>query len=85
MNKAFLLMIVFLSGCTAPPRMPVDVSLIPNDCANRHAIIGWLETNVNYYQSNVEYEQNITNIKARIWHIRYHCQPVNPGPGHALR
>lgn len=85
MRKAIFLSILYLSGCASAPRMPVDVSLIPNDCANRHAIVNWLENSANFYQNDRTHEQTVTNIKARIWHIRYHCQPASPGPGHALR
>ena len=60
--------------------MPVDVALIPNDCANRHAIVAWLESLQKLprspLQSEAEYDQDQSKIRARIWHLRYHCQPV---------
>ena len=83
MNRNFLLPILLLVGCAQAPRMPVDVSLIPNDCANRHAITGWLEsvarTPKPYFQSEQDYEQHISQVKNRLWSVRYYCEPVRNG------
>lgn len=77
MNRIFFLALL-LSGCASAPRMPVDVAMIPDDCANRHAITAWLESVASsprpMYQSEVDYEQFRSSVKARIWRIRYSCQ-----------
>lgn len=68
-----------LAGC-AQTRQPVDVALVPNDCANRTAIIRWLESQAQLpkptFESEQAHEQTRSAIKARIWGIRYTCQPV---------
>lgn len=60
--------------------MPVDVALIPDDCANRQSIIHWLENVArspkSYSETDQSYEQSRAVIKARIWRIRYNCQRV---------
>jgi hypothetical protein len=62
-----------LSGCVATTRPPPpDVSIIPNDCANRVRIIRWLEQQYEV----VPYVQTKSQIKHRIWSLRYTCQPV---------
>jgi hypothetical protein len=82
MNRIFfsILAISALVGCAQVPTTPVDVTLIPDDCANRHAIIRWLEnvarTPKNMFESEESYEQARSSIKARIWRIRYNCQRV---------
>jgi len=81
MNKVFSIMIVMaLVGCAPIPRQPVDVALIPNDCANQTAITSWLESTAkaqkSLLQSQAQYEQNISSVKARMWSFRYHCNPV---------
>jgi hypothetical protein len=79
MNRIFLLCLI-LTGCAQAPRMPVDVALIPDDCANRRAIISWLDNLANTprstSQSESEYDQTISALKARIWRLRYNCQRV---------
>ena len=47
---------------------PIDVSLIPNDCANQDKIIRWLDG-----QSKGEWNENVAQIRARMWHVRYSC------------
>lgn len=82
MTRVFFstLLTVTLIGCAQVPPAPVDVTLIPDDCANRHAIIRWLEnvarTPKNMLESEESYEQARSSIKARIWRIRYNCQRV---------
>ena len=70
----YLLIVLFLSGCGHfAPKLapPVDVSLIPNDCANQHRIINWLES-----QSQGEWNEHVAQLRGRIWHLRYTCNPV---------
>lgn len=78
MNRIFLLCVLVLSGCAQAPRMPVDVALIPDDCANRQAITRWLEdvarTPRPPLQNQEDYDQTISTVKARMWRIRYACQ-----------
>jgi LAS superfamily LD-carboxypeptidase LdcB len=81
MNKVFLLPILLVTtGCAMAPRMPTDVSLMPDDCANRQAIIRWLESTAAAPRHSLErqedYEKSQSAIKARIWRIRYNCQRV---------
>ena len=80
MNRIFLLSILILTGCAQAPRQPVDVMLIPNDCANRHVIVRWLEvvarTPRSPLQNSEDYDQHISSIKNRIWNLRYNCQRV---------
>jgi hypothetical protein len=71
---------MIIMGCSVAPRQPVDVSLIPDDCANRNAIIAWLDKASQhprlYLQNKEEHERHRSEAKARIWHLRYVCQPV---------
>lgn len=79
MRLAAIAVSVALVGC-ANVQPPVDVSLIPNDCANQQKIIAWLEaqSSVPLAKSNnlQQYEQYHASIRARIWHLRYNCNPV---------
>lgn len=80
MNRIFLFSVLLLAACSTAPRMPVDVALVPDDCANRESISRWLEQTARapkpWYQSRDVYEQNQTAIKARLWQLRYNCQRV---------
>jgi len=82
MNKLLIgLLAVAATGCVSVvQRAPLDVSQIPNDCANRNAIIGYLEANANIPQqtseSKEDYARSRGQIRSRIWSIRYICQPV---------
>ena len=70
----YLLLVSLLTGCSHfSPQVspPVDVSLIPNDCANQQLIVRWLES-----QSQGERNEHQAQIRARIWHLRYTCNPV---------
>jgi hypothetical protein len=53
---------------------------MPTDCANRVAIINWYETQLAVprqpLQNERAYEDYRAQIRYRIWHLRYHCQPV---------
>jgi hypothetical protein len=74
---AFLVSVLILSGC-ANVQPPVDVSIIPNDCANQTRIIRWLEDQARAVSSvnNDQYRQYHAQIKTRIWLFRYNCNPV---------
>jgi hypothetical protein len=82
MNKIpILVLIIALTGCvTVVERPPLDITQVPNDCANRNAIIEWLEQNAHVPQQSSEskqdYERSRGQIRSRIWSIRYTCQPV---------
>jgi len=82
MNKFVIaLLAMTVTGCVSVvQRAPLDVSMIPNDCANRVSIIRWLEQNAQVPQQNSEskedYERSRAQIRSRIWSMRYHCQPV---------
>jgi hypothetical protein len=53
---------------------------MPNDCANRAAIINWLSQqsaiSKHPLESQESYEQAQRQIRHRIWTIRYNCQPA---------
>jgi len=75
------LLAVAATGCVSVvQRAPLDVSQIPNDCANRNAIVNWLEQNARVPQQTTEskedYERSRGQIRSRIWSMRYTCQPV---------
>lgn len=76
----FILAAIVITGCAAVPQQPVNVQLIPDDCANQSSITRWLEQSANHpksvMQSHRDHEQNIANIKARMWHLRYRCNIV---------
>ncbi len=82
MSKLLIaLLALAATGCVSVvQRAPLDVSQIPNDCANRNAIINWLEQNARVPQQTTEskedYERSRGQIRSRIWSMRYTCQPV---------
>lgn len=81
MDRIFLaLTVLTLIGCTPIPRQPVDVAMVPNDCANQIAITRWLEltarSSKSPLQTQAQYEQHISSVKARMWKLRYHCNRV---------
>ena len=82
MNKLLTaLLAVTVVGCASRPyRPPLDVSTIPNDCANKNSIITWLDRQATisqqYLESKEDYERSRGQIRSRIWSLRYHCQPV---------
>jgi non-canonical (house-cleaning) NTP pyrophosphatase len=53
---------------------------MPNDCANRVAIIEWLNSQSQVprqpFENQETYENARSEIRSRIWHMRYRCQPV---------
>ena len=81
MNKVFLFMLsLAVIGCAPLPRQPVDVALVPNDCANQVAITRWLDdvaqTPRSVFQSSQAYDNHVSQVKARLWTLRYTCNPV---------
>ena len=82
MNKLLTaLLAVTLVGCASQPyRPPLDISTIPNDCANKNSIIAWLDQQAAIPQQALEskedYARSRGQIRSRIWSLRYHCQPV---------
>jgi type IV pilus biogenesis protein CpaD/CtpE len=66
-----------LTGC-ANVQPPVDVRLIPDDCANQHRIIRWLEDQARAISARTtpEYQQYHAQVKNRIWLLRYRCNPA---------
>lgn len=71
------LFVLALSGC-ANVQPPVDVRLIPDDCANQVRIIRWLEEQAQAVASKptTEYRQYHAQVKNRIWMLRYRCNPA---------
>ena len=72
---------VALAGCSTAHRPPpVDVRLIPNDCANRHLIESYLTQQAQApratFESEREYDRSRAEIRHRIWGMRYNCSPV---------
>jgi len=82
MNKLLMaLLATTVVGCAGiVQRPPLDISQIPNDCANRNAIVNWLEREAavprGSLESKEDYERQRGQIRSRIWSIRYTCQPV---------
>ena len=81
MIRATVLLLALLSGCAYHnPSPPISVQAMPNDCANRAAIINWLTREANVPQQMLEskesYERHRGEIRAKIWTVRYNCQPV---------
>ena len=73
-------LIVVVAGC-ANVRPPVDVMLIPNDCANQTAIINWLEDQSKILPPSIlsdkdQYARHRASIRQRIWNMRYTCNLV---------
>lgn len=77
MKLVFCLILVGLCGCVTVPPQPIDVSLIPNDCANQRAIVNYLErvaaVPASRFGDQQSYEQHISQAKNRMWHLRYFC------------
>jgi|SaaInlV_150m_DNA_3_1039698.scaffolds.fasta_scaffold16175_4 hypothetical protein len=67
------------SGCAVynDRTIPIEVSVIPNDCVNKKAIIRWLNAQEAQTQAMLttdrQYEIQRKNIKHKIWSIKYHC------------
>jgi hypothetical protein len=80
-----LLTIVAISslvGCASGYRIAhtSEVNNIPIDCGNRNLMIKWLEGQAEYSkpytETQKEYDAKTSAIKAKIWQLRYNCQPV---------
>ena len=71
------LLSLMLLGC-ANVQPPVDVQIIPDDCANQTRIIRWLEDQAQAVSTRTtpEYRQYHAQVKTRIWLLRYRCNPV---------
>ena len=69
-----------LSGCmNLPQQAPPAVLAMPNDCTNRVAIINWLtkqSRTPRQYEPEQDYENRMSEIRQRMWNLRYYCQPV---------
>jgi hypothetical protein len=69
-----------LTGCAVKTAPPVDVRLVPNDCANRQLIVNYLEQQAQQpraaFETDRDYERTRSEIRHRIWTLRYYCQPV---------
>jgi len=82
MIAAISLAAILLSGCSygllRQPE-PLNVALIPADCANRVAIDNWLETQLtqrkSIFETQNEYENSVRQIKERLWNLRARCAP----------
>ena len=77
-----VLLAAALSGCiNARVSPPIEVAMVPNDCRNRDAIIRWLTEQAEQPRQTLESEQDFLRhrkqIRAKIWDLRYQCQPVN--------
>ena len=76
-----LIAALVLTGCSTAHRPPpVDVRLIPNDCANRHLIENYLTQQAQQprgtFESEREYDRSRAEVRHRIWGMRYSCSPV---------
>lgn len=73
---------IWLTGCvTAPPTaMPLNVAMLPQDCQNRQIMLEWLESQARQPQHRAEsdrdFQRTRSEIRKKLWDIRYHCQPV---------
>lgn len=80
MKKFIMLLALALSGCAVHQVPPVSVQVMPTDCANRITVIRWLEQQSQHprqsFENKQSYEKNRAEIRHRIWHMRYRCQPV---------
>jgi hypothetical protein len=81
MKKLLIPIVVLaLAGCASViQRPPPAVLAMPNDCANRVAIVNWLtkqSQTPRQFEREQDHENRMSEIRQRIWHLRYHCQPV---------
>lgn len=72
---------IALSACTTfQSDPPASVQAMPLDCVNRVAIQNWYQSQLavprQSFQKQADYESSQAQIRYRIWHLRYHCQPV---------
>ena len=75
-----LLPLLLVTGCAVHQPQSMDVAIMPNDCANRAAITRWLEqqntTPRHPLQTETEYAQQRSQIRHRLWTLRYNCQSL---------
>ena len=76
-----LLPVLLLAGCASVSyTQPPSVTAMPNDCANQHAVIAWLESQARVPQHLMEkdhdYERSRAAFRQRIWLVRYNCRAV---------
>ena len=82
MKWAVLLWLVMATGCSTrlPTAMPLNVSMLPQDCQNRQIMLDWLQGQARLSQQRNETELDFVRsrneIRKKIWDIRYHCQLV---------
>jgi hypothetical protein len=81
MNKLLAILVsTTLIGCAHNSAPPLDVSQIPNDCANRDAIVRWLNEQATLprqpLESEKDYERHRASIRHHVWRLRYHCRSV---------
>ena len=82
MKYASFLVLALLVGCGTNPNRPppAAVQVLPNDCGNRAAIENWLQQQSQVprrsFESEQSYEYDRSQIRQRIWVLRYSCQPV---------
>lgn len=73
--------VLSLAGCAHHNiTPPVDVRLVPNDCANQQMIVNYL-TQVaqqprQMFETEKDYDSRRAEVRQRIWTMRYHCNPV---------
>lgn len=79
----FLLPVIVLAlaGCSTYDRhVPASVATMPTDCGNRVAIVNWYESQLAVPRQPLQSERDYANYQAqvryRIWHLRYMCQPA---------
>lgn len=74
--------ITLLGGCAIynDRTAPMDVTAIPNDCANKRAILNWLTAQARQPKGLLThehlYDQQQSAIKQKIWEMRYYCNPL---------
>lgn len=77
---AVLLASAVSAGCAQHRPAPMDVQIMPTDCANFAAINRWLEQQRavprNHMQSQENYEHQQSQIRHRLWSLRYNCSRI---------
>jgi hypothetical protein len=81
MKTILAIALLSLVGCsTYNQHVPVDVAIMPTDCANRMAITRWLEQQSSVprqsLQSETDYARQRSQIRHRLWTLRYNCQSL---------
>ena len=80
MKLAVIGLAMAVAGCATSRPMPRDVEIMPTDCVNRVQILNWLDYQLKLpravLQDQQDYERQQSQIRYRIWSMRYRCQPV---------